>query len=205
MIAATKNGDSGSSSWQAQDDEVLLRRISQGDRTAFDQLFARYQGRASAVATEWCRDRASAPDVVVDAFLKVYRAAGSFRGQCSFTTWLHRIVVNCAHDANAKHAALGREIPMDDHIIFELDQRAAAGLTDEDDKLLRETTFVNKAIRIRRALEYMPSDKQDLIRQCYYEKGSYSGLAEQLGVAVGTVKSRLNRARKELRNRVLSV
>ena len=79
-------------------DQELLRRFRAGDESAFDDLVLRHQQRAFNVAYQLLRDHEDATEVAQDAFVRAYRSLDSFHGECEFTTWLHRIVVNLAHN-----------------------------------------------------------------------------------------------------------
>jgi RNA polymerase sigma-70 factor (ECF subfamily) len=187
--------------WQLQrsDDSLMAERAAHGDREAFDRLMDRYSGRAYAVAAEWCQDRSQVPDVVVEAFTRAYRAIGSFRGEACFSTWFHRIVINCAHDAN-RHVAGRHEIHFDDGINVDLDKRLIVA-TDrvEGEESARQARWQ----RLINAVERLSDEKRLLFIESYVARIPYAQLAERHHLAVGTIKSRLFRIREELRARVL--
>jgi RNA polymerase sigma-70 factor, ECF subfamily len=89
---------SGAALTQPISDETLCRRVADGDEAAFDELVARHQGRASRLAWSLLRDAEDARDISQEAFLRVYRTAGTFRGDARFSTWLYRILVNLCLD-----------------------------------------------------------------------------------------------------------
>ena len=87
------------------DDAILIERYQRGDESAMETLIARHQQRAYQYAYRLTRSADEAADVVSEAFVRVYKAIGSFKGQSAFTTWLHRIVTNCFLDRRKKAAA----------------------------------------------------------------------------------------------------
>src|SRR6266436_6464919 len=90
-------------------DKELLKRCGAGDETAFDDLVLRHQQRAFNVAFQLLRDHEDATEVAQDAFVRIYRSVGDFRGECEFTTWLHQIVVNLAHNKHRWWKRRGRD------------------------------------------------------------------------------------------------
>src|SRR5207302_10426569 len=90
-------------------DHELLERCRAGDETAFDELVVRHQQRAFNVAYQVLRDREDAAEVAQDAFVRIYRSIGDFRGECEFTTWLHQIVVNLARNKHRWWKRRGRD------------------------------------------------------------------------------------------------
>ncbi|MFI5461444.1 MAG: RNA polymerase sigma factor [Isosphaerales bacterium] len=183
-------------------DQVLIDRTARGDRSAFDALVRRHYGRAIAVAIRCSKNSAYAQDIVADAFVKAYTAAPRFRGQCRFTTWLNRIVMNTAYDSNdqmRKHETLSldealRFMPWADR--YGRSERASAvadfvaeAQTDRRDSLLS-------------AFRRLPAQDRDILMLRYDQDVPYEALAARFGVALGTVKSRLHRARQHLRSRL---
>src|SRR6267154_2591374 len=90
-------------------DRELLERCRAGDETAFDDLVVRHQQRAFNVAFQLLRDPEDATEVAQDAFVRIYRSVGDFRGECEFTTWLHQIVVNLARNKHRWWKRRGRD------------------------------------------------------------------------------------------------
>src|SRR6266478_1904187 len=91
-------------------DHELLERCRAGDETAFDELVVRHQQRAFNVAFQLLRDHEDATEVAQDAFVRIYRSIGDFRGECEFTTWLHQIVVNLARNKHRWWHRRGKQV-----------------------------------------------------------------------------------------------
>lgn len=183
-------------------DALLIERFQNGDTEAMDTLISRHQARAYQYAYRLTRDRDVAADVVADAFVRVYRAAHTFKGQSAFTTWLYRILTNCFLDMRKKSSsrptvsldaslqtedgALERQLESDCKTPHEEAERAEQG----------------RAVAI--AVENLPEYQKQMINMFHVEMLSYEEIAEQMDLPIGTVKSRLNRARAGLRNQLES-
>src|ERR1041384_3516327 len=94
---------------EAVSDREWVARLQSGDEKAFDELVIRHQQRALNVAYQVLRDREDAAEVAQDAFVRIYRSIGDFRGECEFTTWLHQIVVNLARNKHRWWKRRGRD------------------------------------------------------------------------------------------------
>lgn len=180
-----------------QDDHVLISRAQKGDSTAFDQLIAKYEQRAYQFAFRLTRNPEEAADVVSDAFVRVYNALPNFKGQSAFTTWLYRILTNCFLDIRKKDKA---------KVMVSLDVQAHSG----DQEVGREVEAPGRnpeqesqrSARVRtleRAIAQLPEYQRAMIVMFHSEQKSYEEIAEILDLPIGTVKSRLNRARLTLR------
>jgi RNA polymerase sigma-70 factor (ECF subfamily) len=181
-------------------DALLIERFQNGDTEAMDTLISRHQARAYQYAYRLTRDRDIAADVVADAFVRVYRAAHTFKGQSAFTTWLYRILTNCFLDMRKKSSsrptvsldaslqtedgALERQLESDCKTPHEEAERAEQG----------------RAVAI--AVENLPEYQKQMINMFHVEMLSYEEIAEQMDLPIGTVKSRLNRARAGLRSQL---
>jgi len=161
----------------AQDDLVLIERTKEGDRTAFNDLIYRYERRAYQYAYRLTSSSEEASDIVSDAFLRVFNAIHNFKGQSAFTTWLYRIITNCYLDSRKK-------------------ERNRPTITDEEvEKFERERL-------VQRALLRIPDYQRAMLVMYHVENLSYEEIAEALDLPIGTVKSRLNRARLSLRDQL---
>src|ERR1043166_1151448 len=104
---------------EAVSDRELVARLQSGDERAFDELVVRHQQRALNVAYQLLRDHEDATEVAQDAFVRIYRSIGEFRGECEFTTWLHQIVVNLARNKHrwwkrrGRHASVSLDSPVE--------------------------------------------------------------------------------------------
>jgi RNA polymerase sigma-70 factor, ECF subfamily len=164
------------------DDAALLRAHVDGDRRAFGELVQRHRDRLWAVAIRTLGDREEAADAVQDALISAYRAADRFRGDSAVTTWLHRIVVNACLD-RARRRQSRPTVPLPE---VETAVRAAA----EPD---RDTGVV-----VRAALAQLPPEQRAALVLLDIEGYSVAEIAEMLGIAEGTVKSRCARGRARL-------
>jgi RNA polymerase sigma-70 factor (ECF subfamily) len=168
------------------DDAALLRAHVAGDTRAFGELVRRHRDRLWAVAVRTLGDREDAADAVQDALLSAYRAADRFRGDSAVTTWLHRIVVNACLDRVRRRQARPT-VPLPE--VETTAARPAGGGSDPD----RDT-----GIMVRAALAQLPAEQRVALVLLDLEGYSVAEIAEMLGVAEGTVKSRCGRGRARL-------
>jgi RNA polymerase sigma-70 factor (ECF subfamily) len=178
-----------------QSDLELVRRAQRGERGAFDLLVLRYQHKVVKLVARLLRDPTEAEDVAQDAFVKAYRALGSFRGDSAFYTWLFRIAVNTARNSMAARqrrpldyeADLGEnEQSVVESRMRHSDTPEAAALTDE----IHRT--------VNRAVEALPEDLRTAIVLREIEGLSYEEIAAAMDCPVGTVRSRIFRAREAI-------
>lgn len=165
------------------DDESLVARHHDGDEGAFGVLVARHRDRAWSVAMRTLGDPTEAADAVQDAFLSAFRSIGNFRSEAKFTTWLHRIVVNACIDRVRRRRAT---VP--------LDETVAATLADPADPF----AGVEAEGDVGAALQRINLDQRVAIVLVDVQGFSVQEVAEMLGVAEGTVKSRCSRGRAQL-------
>lgn len=181
-------------------DAELVRRVQAGDTSAFDLLVQKYQHKVINLVGRFVSDQAECQDIAQDAFIKAYRAIDSFRGESQFYTWLYRIAANTAknHLASRARKSPNYAIDVDDaeHFDGESGLKEYANpenmlLTDE----IRATIF--------RAIENLPDDLKSAITLREIDGLSYEEIAEVMDCPIGTVRSRIFRAReaidKELR------
>ncbi len=176
-------------------DHELVQRVQQGERAAFDVLVRRYQHRIVALVTRYVGDWAEAQDVAQDSFVRAYRAIGSFRGESQFYTWLHRIAVNTAknHLVAMKRRPPGADIALEDAELHD----AALRMRDTDTperELMRQQ--VEQALLA--ALARLPVELHQAITLREVDRLSYEDIAERLGCPIGTVRSRIFRAREAI-------
>ncbi len=174
-------------------DRELVARCQAGDEPAFDELVLRHQQRAMNVAYQLLRNHEDATEVAQDAFVRIYRGINEFRGECEFTTWLHQIVVNLARNKHRwwKRRAREKTVPMDDPSALPL-----AGTTDPPDVEAAKAEFVET---ISAKMEELPRRYRAVLVLRNVENMSYDKIAVALDCSVGTVKSRIARARDQLR------
>jgi len=181
-------------------DHDLLERCRAGNEEAFDELVRRHQQRAFNVAFQVLRDREDATEVAQDAFVRIYRSMDRFRGECEFTTWLHQIVVNLARNKHRWWKRRGRQssVSLDSPVEFGDGeapmQVAASGDTPDVESVKAE--FVEL---LSRRMEELPRKLREVLVLRNVENLSYGQIAVVLDCSIGTVKSRIARAREALR------
>jgi RNA polymerase sigma-70 factor (ECF subfamily) len=175
---------------------ALIQRCAAGDEAAFAELVAEHQRMVVQLAVNLLGDRDEALDLSQEVFLRVFRTIGRFRGQSTLRTWIYRIAVNQARNRHRfwrrRHRA--DQVPLDVHVAAHGDFRSSAD--QGPDQLLARKEL---ASRLKGALDALPFDQRTAIVLREVDGLSYEEIAYSLGVAVGTVKSRLTRARQMLR------
>lgn len=180
-------------------DQVLVARVQSGDKTAFDLLVLRYQHRIVKLVGRYVREPADALDVAQDAFIKAYRALPEFRGESAFYTWMYRIAINTAKNHLASQARRVRDAAVD------IDE---AQLYDTNTSLRDNATPERMAMRdeiqeaVVDALEQLPEDLRMAITLRELEGMSYEDIAVAMDCPIGTVRSRIFRARDAINQRV---
>jgi RNA polymerase sigma-70 factor (ECF subfamily) len=180
-------------------DLALIKRVQQGDRSAFDLLVVKYQHKILKLIMRYVRDSSEALDVAQEAFLKAYRAAPSFRGDSAFYTWLYRIAINTAKNhlvaagRRPAHYNLDLQDPEQVEVLTDLRELdTPEGLAQSEE--IRET--VNKAI------SDLPEELRTAILLREIEGMSYEEIAQTMECPVGTVRSRIFRAREAIDKRL---
>ena len=180
-------------------DLALIKRVQQGDRSAFDVLVIKYQARILKLIMRYVRDPADAMDVAQEAFIKAYRAAPNFRGDSAFYTWLYRITINTAknHLVAAGRRPLSYDLNAENAEQFEnfaklRDLDTPEGLTLSEE--IRQT--------VNRAIAELPEDLRTAIILREIEGMTYEEIAQTMECPVGTVRSRIFRARESIDKRV---
>jgi len=169
------------------EDSELLERFRAGDTTAFAQIVDRYERRVFAIAIRICRHHEDARDVTQDVFVTAMRSLGSFRGDAQLSTWLHRVAVNASLDLVRKRGR--REGPG-------LEEVAEAPASEPGPESVAIESV--RAREVHRALGRIAADQRAVIALHDLQGFDYAEVAEVLGVPMGTVKSRLHRARLAL-------
>ncbi len=180
-------------------DQLLVERVQKGDRDAYDILVRKYQHKIIKLISRYVRDQSDALDVAQDAFIKAYRALPNFRGDSAFYTWLYRIAINTAKNhlvaEGRRPVDQGLDLQASEH--YEAQARLKHGdtpegliLTDE----IRET--------VEGAIDSLPEDLRTAIVLRELEGMSYEEIAQTMDCPVGTVRSRIFRAREAISERL---
>jgi len=180
-------------------DQALVERAQQGDRRAFDMLVLKYQPKVAGLISRYIRDNAEVMDVTQDAFLKAYRALPGFRGESAFYTWIYRIAINTVKN---HLVAQGRRPPGDD-VDAEVAEQMDFGVR------LRETATPERELltdeiaeTVQAALDGLPEDLRTAIVLRELDGLSYEEIATAMDCPIGTVRSRIFRAREAIDKRL---
>lgn len=173
----------------------LVKRVQAGDNAAFDLLVRKYQHRVVALIGRYVHDWSEAQDVAQDTFLRAYRALGNFRGDAQFSTWLHRIAVNTAKNHLVAHK---RRPPGEDIDIEDAEQFESALRLRDNDTPERELMRQEMEQTVMRAVEALPEELRAAITLREVEGLSYEEIAQQMQCPIGTVRSRIFRAREAI-------
>ncbi len=179
------------------DDELLIRRSQGGDRSAFDALIAKHSARAYQYAFRLTRNPEEASDVVAEGFVRVYNAIQNFKGQSAFTTWLYRIMTNCFLDIRKKEKS--RQTTSIESALVTSEGDVELQIEDESGTPYDITERSEREVRFEKAVSKLPEYQKAMIVMYHAEMMSYEEIAASLDLPIGTVKSRLNRARLTLR------
>lgn len=176
-------------------DEELVRAYLQGDGSAFEELVSRYENTIMNMAYRLLGNRTDACDVSQEVFVLLLRKLGSFRGEAKFSTWLYRVSLNACHDyarRQRRHVSLS-ESPGED--LPEIEQRLADDGLDSPELSIERAEIQNM---VQEAITRLPYKFKEVIYLHDISGYNYKEVAEILDISLGTVKSRLNRARTRL-------
>lgn len=176
-------------------DHELVRRVQAGDQRAFNLLVLKYQHRVLKLVGRFVNDAAEAEDVAQEAFLKAYRALASFRGDSAFYTWLYRIAINTAKNAlvSQRRRPVDFDLDLQDPDQYDRQAKLKEADTPEGVLLTDEIRTV-----VEQAMEELPEDLRTAIVLRELEGLSYEEIAEAMDCPVGTVRSRIFRAREAI-------
>ena len=175
-------------------DQQLVERVQRGDKHAFDLLVSKYQRKLNRLISRFVRDSAEAEDVTQDAFIKAYRALPGFRGESAFYTWLYRIGINTAKNhllASKRRAPTSTTFDADEAESFEEAELLRGVDTPENELMSKQVVGVVQA-----SLQQLPEDLRSALTLREIEGLSYEEIANVMNCPVGTVRSRIFRARE---------
>jgi RNA polymerase sigma-70 factor (ECF subfamily) len=183
-------------------DLSLVQRVQRGDRGAFDVLVLKYQHKVVKLVLRYVRNPAEAEDVAQEAFIKAYRALPKFRGDSAFYTWLYRIAINTAKNAAASRSRspIEYELDRDGEESYDVQARMKDTATPE---ALAMTEEIRSTVNA--AIEALPEDLRTAIVLRELEGLSYEEIAAAMDCPVGTVRSRIFRAREAIDARLKDV
>ena len=175
----------------------LILRAQQGERSAFDGLVALYQHRTYQFALRLCGNPDDAADLVADTFIRAFRAIRSFRSDAALSTWLFKILSNVYLDMSRRerhrrHVSLEASLDLGDSEVHR--QIADSGSDPQELAVISEQSRA-----LLKAIRELPHDQRLMVLMYHTEGKSYEEIAEAVGHPIGTVKSRLHRARMNLR------
>ena len=176
-------------------DHELVQRVQQGDSAAFDLLVRKYQHRVIALIGRYVNDWSECQDVAQETFLRAYRALDGFRGDAQFYTWLHRIAVNTAKN---HLVSAGRRPPTGDIDVADAEQFDSGIRLRDNDTPERELMRQEVEQTVLRAVQALPEELREAITLREVEGMSYEDIAERMDCPIGTVRSRIFRAREAI-------
>jgi len=181
-------------------DQELVERAQKGDKRAFELLVMKYQRKLARLLSRMVRDQAEIEDITQESFIKAYRALPQFRGESAFYTWLYRIAVNTAKNYLV---ARGRRAPT----TTEFSNEEAEGF--EDAELLRDIATPDAELQtkqiaaaVNKAVEALPEELRTAITLRELEGLSYEEIAQMMDCPIGTVRSRIFRAREAIAEKI---
>jgi RNA polymerase sigma-70 factor (ECF subfamily) len=185
--------------YSEQLDEELVLRVQRGDKSAYDFLVIKYQHRIIQLVNRYIKDPSEAQDVAQEAFIKAYRALADFRGEAAFFTWLYRIAIN-----TAKNYLLSRSRRSANYQVDIQDAEALENTPQLQGLETPERELLNQEIidAINASIEELPEDMRTAIVLREFEGMSYEEIAEAMDCPVGTVRSRIFRAREAIDNKL---
>ncbi|ADE11511.1 RNA polymerase sigma factor RpoE [Sideroxydans lithotrophicus] len=177
-------------------DQQLVERAQRGDKHAFELLVAKYQRRLGRLISRFVRNSAEAEDVTQDAFIKAYRALPAFRGDSAFYTWLYRIGINTAKNhlvAQGRRAPTSTPFDADEAEDFEDAALLHEVATPENELMSKQVVEV-----VNSSLQELPDDLRTALTLREIEGLSYEEIAAVMDCPIGTVRSRIFRAREAI-------
>ncbi|NMP29970.1 RNA polymerase sigma factor RpoE [Thalassotalea sp. M1531] len=180
-------------------DQELVEKVQRGDKGAFNLLVKKYQIKVSSLVSRYVKNQADVPDIVQEAFIKAYRALPNFRGESAFYTWLYRIAVNCAknHMVAGSRKPPSTDVEVEDAEFYEGGDALRENASPERVLLTEEIKRV-----VFETMEQLPEDLRLAINFREIEGLSYEEIATIMECPVGTVRSRIFRARDAIDKKI---
>ena len=176
-------------------DQELVRRVQHGDKKAFDVLVRKYQQKIVKLISRYVRDQDEALDVAQETFIKAYRALANFRGDSAFYTWLYRIAINTAKNYLVSQSRRPPDTDIDAEDAVQFDGDSKLRETDLPEQLVHRDQVERV---IYEAIDALPEDLRTAITLRELEGLSYEEIAQAMDCPIGTVRSRIFRAREAI-------
>jgi len=178
-----------------QIDQALVERVQRGDKQAFDVLVLKYQHRINHLVSRYVHDAHESQDVTQEAFIKAYRGLRNFRGDSAFYTWLYRIAINTSKN---HLVTMSRKISDTGIDAADAEQYEGGWALRDNASPEREYVTAEIAASVRRSIEALPEDLRTAITLREFDGLSYEEIAEAMDCPIGTVRSRIFRAREAI-------
>jgi RNA polymerase sigma-70 factor (ECF subfamily) len=180
-------------------DEELVLRVQQGDKSAYDLLVIKYQHKIIQLVNRYVKDPSEAQDVAQEAFIKAYRALGNFRRDSAFYTWLYRIAINTAKNYLVSRTRRSSDYQVDIQDAEQIENAPQLQGMESPERLLLNQEIVET---IKTAIDKLPEEMRIAIMLREFEGMSYEEIAQAMDCPVGTVRSRIFRAREAIDNKL---
>ena len=187
---------------QHAEDQKLVERVKRGDKRAFDLLVLKYQHKIVGLVGRYLRDQDEVLDVTQEAFIKAYRALPKFRGDSQFYTWLYRIAINTAKNYLVSRSRRPPDTDIDDNE-GEFQDNSAVLRDIENPESTLATSQLEKVIY--QAIDDLPEELKVAVSLREFEGLSYEEIAEVMECPVGTVRSRIFRAREAIEKKIAAI
>ena len=178
---------------KASSDEAIVKRVQQGDVSAYNILVIKYQHKVAQIISKFVGNSADVSDVAQEAFIKAYKAINNFRGESSFYTWLYRIVVNAAKTYLESNSKRKNHIDVDSEEFQSIDSQGVLTSRESPDKIIESQELQQVILS---AMKELPEELRQAIMLREVEGMSYEDMAGLLQIPFGTVRSRIFRARQ---------
>ncbi|HEY4989752.1 MAG TPA: sigma-70 family RNA polymerase sigma factor [Opitutaceae bacterium] len=186
---------------EAEHDKKLVQRFNSGDESAFAEIISRYQSKMYSIALSHLRNHSDAEEIAQDTFIRAHRGLARFRGDSSLATWLHRIAFNLSRNrfkyyfCRRRHAMLSLDCAFSDDNSSTFSELIAS----EAPSPAREATACEFTELVTSCMEKLGASQREILNLRNAMGQSYGDISRSLGISVGTVKSRIGRAREKLR------
>lgn len=187
---------------QKETDRQLVERVQRGDKSAFDILVLKYQHKIVGLVSRYLRDQDEVQDVTQEAFIKAYRALPRFRGDSAFYTWLYRIAINTAKNHLVSKS---RRPPDTDLDIDDGEFQETTGILSDNQNPENSLATAQLEAVIHKAIDDLAEDLKVAVTLREFEGLSYEEIAEVMECPVGTVRSRIFRAREAIEKKIAAI